>query len=186
MISDIRGMKRREFSRIARSELAFCHMETEGFAGWAGLLDISDVSEVWKVRGRNGEVIIADRGYTWLQLSPDTGGWWLTVMYDPDGRLKQYYFDITLDNFVDSDGVPGFSDLYLDIVLNPDGTWVMLDRDELDAALDSGEISREVHDLAVERAEHVLEMIDGRETYWRTLCANVTEHIRQNGKKERQ
>lgn len=172
MALDRRSMDRREFSRIKDSELKFRHISMPEFSGYAGLLSHIVTDGQWNVIGVNGsEVTIADNGYTWLQLSPDAGGWWLTVMYDTLGNITQYYFDITLGNALDADGVPGFVDLYLDIVMDADGSWKLLDRNELDAALQNGAVSEKVYGTALQRAQALIADIDGREGHWRTLCS---------------
>lgn len=170
-------MDRREFKRIKESKLRHGHVCMDGFSGYAGVMEIISVTEPWMVKSSLGRVCIADAGYTWLQLSPDEGGWWLTVMYDPEGNLRQYYFDVTLENFVDEDGMPGFTDLYLDVVMNPGGSWVLLDRDELDGALKSGEITPDEHALAVKRSEKVISQIEGREDVWREICEKAMKMI---------
>jgi predicted RNA-binding protein associated with RNAse of E/G family len=178
MKNDRRGMKRREFRRITGSRLEHRHMVVEGFSGEAGLLYISQVAEPWIVRNSDGDgVVIADSGYSWLQLSPDQGGWWLTVMYDAEGKLKQYYFDITLENFISEDGEPGFTDLYLDIVMEPGGNWRLLDADELDRALETGSITREEHSLATGSAKKLIRRVDGNEAWWRKLCAGIRAEL---------
>ena len=172
---DRRTMARREFSRILRSDLKYTRVSLEGFSGNAGLLDIQEVSAPWKVSGINGEVVIADAGYKWLQLSPDEAGWWLTVMYDTDMKLVQYYFDITLENYILINGEPGFVDLFLDIIMEPGGEWRLIDRDELDVAWRKGRICEKEHALALMRAENLIGRIDGNEGWWRRLCKNCID-----------
>ena len=82
---DARGMARREWTQILRRETAIIPAEDDDFRGYAGLMRILEVSEPFVRR-----VTLADAGYTWLQLAPTDGHWWLTVMYDPDGALNQY------------------------------------------------------------------------------------------------
>ena len=48
------------------------------------------------------------------------------------------------------DGVPYFDDLYLDLVIYPDGTILTNDMDELEKALAKKDITREQYDLAIE------------------------------------
>ena len=163
---DRRGMARREWKQFIRTQFVSAETEFAGERLYAGLIRILEVSEPF-VR----DVTLADAGYTWLQLAPVAGHWWVTVMYDPAGRLLQYYFDITWRNYVDAAGEPGFEDLYLDVVMRADGQLRLLDRDELDAALAGGEITPAQHALALRELEALLVRLRGREPVWRALCA---------------
>jgi predicted RNA-binding protein associated with RNAse of E/G family len=176
-----RGMARKTWKRLTDRQFQMARVETEGFRGMAGLIEIRSVREPLVVKSVLSEVVIADAGYSWLQLSPDKGGWWLTVMYDANGALVQYYFDVTLRNFIAEDGEPRFVDLYLDVVMDPAGRWVLLDRDELDEALALGNITDAEHALAIARAERVVRMVDGKEPFWRALCGRCMDAVRAKG-----
>ena len=53
----------------------------------------------------------------------------------------------------DADGVPWFDDLYLDLVVKPDGFIHEDDRDELDEALRAGDITPAQHRMAIDTAD---------------------------------
>jgi predicted RNA-binding protein associated with RNAse of E/G family/GNAT superfamily N-acetyltransferase len=173
-----RGMERRTWTRIEKRRFRMARVETEGFHGMAGLLEIDAVQEPLTVRSVLSEAVIADTGYSWLQLSPDRGSWWLTVMYDQNGELVQYYFDITLRNFIAEDGEPRFVDLYLDVVMDPEGYWALLDQDELREARNLQNITESEYRTALERAAYVIGMVDGKEAHWRALCAKCAERLK--------
>ncbi len=173
-----RGMARRTWKRLLGSQFKMTRVEMEGFRGMAGVLEIGTVRAPLRVKSVLSEVVIADTGYTWLQLGPDRGGWWLTVMYDAKGELVQYYFDITLRNFIAEDGEPRFVDLFLDVVMDPAGRWVLLDQDELCDAWTAGNITEVEYRLALERAAHVIQMVDGKEAHWRAICDKCMELVR--------
>ena len=171
-------MRRREFQRIKRSELRFSHMELKDFCGYAGILRIMETDGEWQVDGPSGNpVTVAAPGYTWLQLSPDDSQWWLTVMYDTCGKLVQYYFDITGEKYISNDGEPRFQDMFLDIVMQPDGSWRLLDAPELDAALAEGQITLEQFDAAQDMVKRLIAQIDGHEAFWRNLCSELINRI---------
>ena len=50
---------------------------------------------------------------------------------------------------MDVDGIPYFDDLYLDLVVYPDGTVKVDDMDELEEALSSKDITQEQFNLAI-------------------------------------
>ena len=57
---------------------------------------------------------------------------------------------------IDSDGVPYFLDLYLDLVVYPDGIIVVDDMDELKDALLKGDITQEQFDLAINTKDKLM------------------------------
>ena len=69
--------------------------------------------------------------------------WALTTFYNAENKLFEWYFDISRENFIDENGAPCIDDLFLDLVVFPDGQTVTLDADELQEALDKGEISQD-------------------------------------------
>ena len=178
-----KGMLRREMRRLKSTRCVFRPVSVEGFTGTAGLTWIDRVEQPWFVTTAGKRLYIAREGYTWLQLAPEAGEWWLTVMYDRDKQPVQYYFDITLKNFMGPEGEMRFLDLFLDVVINAeDGSWEELDREELDLALERGAIDRATHALALERARRLERAIDGREAEWRALCRRVRETFREEQK----
>ena len=62
---------------------------------------------------------------------------------------------------IDRDGVPYFEDLYLDLVVYPDGTIIEDDRDELEEALVLKDISKEQYQLALDTGRRLQEGLLG-------------------------
>ncbi|MBQ4089105.1 MAG: DUF402 domain-containing protein [Clostridia bacterium] len=172
-----RGMYRREFNRIKKSQLLFKRIASCDFCGYAGLLYIVETDGEWKVKSALGEAVIAAPGYIWLQLSPDCGGWWLTAMYDTSGNHVQYYFDVTDKNYFSADGEPRFIDLYLDIVVNSNGDITLLDEDELESAFRKGVITKRQYDAAIETARSIMKNVSGRLSELRDFCMRIKEQI---------
>lgn len=50
-----------------------------------GVLRIGEVSEPFRADVCGRTMVLADRGYTWVELLPDGRNWCLTSMYDPNG-----------------------------------------------------------------------------------------------------
>ena len=84
---------------------------------------------------------LAGDGYKWLMYMPMDEYWCITAFYSPEGELLEWYFDITKGSFIDESGMPCFDDLFLDLVIMPDGRMITVDADELQQALDKGEIT---------------------------------------------
>ncbi|MER3426030.1 MAG: hypothetical protein C4299_02320 [Thermoleophilia bacterium] len=71
----------------------------------------------------------------------------------------QWYADVCLEHGVDEAGVPWYADLYLDVISLPGGGFIVIDADELEAALKAGEVSHELYDLAWREAKTLLEQM---------------------------
>ncbi len=149
-----RYLNRKSWRRLSRGDYSEEYIEVGGFRGVVGVLRLNEISEPLRVAVCGVETVIADSGFTWVELLPEGGNFCLTSMYSPEGELVQIYFDITLENFTDSPA--HFRDLFLDITVNPDGAARLIDEDELDEALSLGIITDAEHRLAHETAAALL------------------------------
>ena len=110
---------------------------------------------------------------TWLQLIPDGKRRVITAMYLPKQKVIQgvnypnsmsiWYVDVIEKIEYDADGVAVYVDKYLDVEFTPQGDVIIDDRDELDEAYHSGELSKEQYDAALEECDLII----------RELCSNV-------------
>lgn len=136
----IRTMERESWGRILEREDVLKPFSGDGFQGKISLLKMHKVREPLCREYGLKEVTIADDGYSWIQVGLEGQLFWLTAMFDDNDRLVQIYVDITGENVVDVEK-PYFIDMYLDYVM-VDEMVFELDRDELEEALRSGEITR--------------------------------------------
>lgn len=125
----------------------------EPFEGYVALLNIHEVSEpqVWNWHGT--PLTVCDRGMAWLMMLPERGGLCVTAPMNADGTVALWYMDMIAGQGVDGRGIPWFDDLYLDLIIHPDGSMMVDDRDELDEALRRGDITAEQHRQALEICE---------------------------------
>ena len=91
------GLKRKHMTRwewppVRKAALRMEYVESSVFTGAMGLLTFVEPVAPVRVPG----LTIADRGYEWLQAAPSHGRWWLTAMWDGNGRYFQSYFDMPL------------------------------------------------------------------------------------------
>lgn len=142
---------RSEWSAIARRDVRVRRLDTPAFRGAACLFTIGKMAAPFAVEG----TVLADEGYRWLQLAPCSAHWWLTAMFDPSGAPVGHYFDITLFNDFSDPCDPAFFDLFVDVAVTAAGA-VLLDCDELDAALSAGVISPAQHALALAEGQRIL------------------------------
>ncbi len=166
---------------------------------WRNILERRDFHCCWKQNSQQGEaalihiikaaktgigqfcgepVVIYQDDYHWLQIAMADCHWWLTVMVDAQGEITQYYFDITLENHLLGNRDSWFTDLYLDVVMMPDGRVDLLDEDELDEALRVGDISAEQHALAHQWAQELMTELPKNLTKLKTFCQERYEKLK--------
>jgi predicted RNA-binding protein associated with RNAse of E/G family len=102
----------------------------------------------------------ADDGSFLLQYFPAGAQHLVSTLFDCDGDVVGWYIDIVKAHGLGEDGIPWYDDLYLDIVVLPDGARHLLDEDELDAALDAGAITAADRALAHAEAARVMAALD--------------------------
>jgi len=119
-------------------------IDEEGISGYVGFIKIEEVHRPLII----GATVLYDQGHSVINFLPDESHWYLTAIYDKEGDIIEWYFDITKKNAIDEEGKPYCDDLYLDAVLLPDGEVLILDEDELNEALNSEEITQLEFELA--------------------------------------
>ncbi|MBR6366668.1 MAG: phosphotransferase [Lachnospiraceae bacterium] len=148
-------------------------IDEEFFHGYACLIRFTDGENNYWQTPKAGRLQVTGAGMRWMELIPDDASCVITVKYFPDGthdpERKNYpvpadpnyqpsiwYVDITDGIETDEDGTFVYIDKYLDIIFTPEGDIKVDDRDELDAALASGEISDASYAAAVAEGERIL------------------------------
>ena len=148
-------------------------IDHELFHGLACLIRFTDGEKNYWATPKAGRIQVTGEGMTWLELIPDDTRRVITVMYFPDGthgperqnypltaseeyQPSIWYVDIIEGTEYDEDGVAAFIDKYLDVIITPEGDVKVDDRDELDAAYASGELTKEQYDAALEEGEDIL------------------------------
>ena len=130
-------------------------VNSELLNGYLGLLEIKEVSkaQIWKFNGE--DITVCDKGRKWLSILPCNDWYCITAMMDEDGKILLWYIDMIAAQGVDADGMPYFDDLYLDLIVYPDGTIIVDDMDELQDALAKGDITQEQFNLALETSKRL-------------------------------
>ena len=133
-------------------------VDSDEFHGLVCLLQLIDGKpHYWDGWPKAGKVAVIGKGMTWLQLIPDGKKHVLTAKYLPDNSLSICYVDVIENTEYDPDGVAVFIDKYLDVVFTPQGDVRIDDRDELDEAFQSGELSKEQYDSALKECDFIME-----------------------------
>lgn len=101
--------------------------------------------------------VVFDSGYRWVYFTPHGQNHSLIVAFDADGVPQQLYVDICDGHGLDMDGQPFIHDIYLDVLawisVRADGSWQLdtpeiIDMEELEEALQVGEVTPEQYEMA--------------------------------------
>lgn len=152
---------RHDWRRITQRHYVHEQVDNEVFKGHVTLLQLIEVASPLDVRYGDEIVRIADAGYVWVQQFPSDAHHAVTSMFDATGQLVQTYIDICLCTGVE-DGRVYWEDLFLDLIVLPSGEVLLVDTDELEAALEQGIISEAEYALAwVEAKQLQKQLQDG-------------------------
>lgn len=157
-------MKRKRLDRDAWWEFNQCtcplyyqmRVDIEDFHGLVCFLQLVEGEYKYWDLPIAGKAAVIGEGMTWLQLIPDGKKHVITAKYLPNHSVSIWYVDVIEDIEYDEDGVAVFIDKYLDVIFTPQGDVKVDDRDELDEAFRSGDISKEQYDAALEECDLIL------------------------------
>lgn len=167
-------MKRKRFDRegwigIIRKRYYQSVIETDSFNGITGVIYFDDVSPPtsW------GDVKVIDKGMKWLDIMPFDENYFITAMIDEKNHIVKWYIDIIAGYGACDDGVYWFDDLYLDVVVTPEGKIDVHDMDELEEALEIGDISSEQFSDAVAAKDKLLNSVVNNICEFERFCMDI-------------
>ena len=183
-------MKRKRLDRDAWGFQYFPYyqmrVETEHFKGLVALISMTSGEYRYWDYPKAGKTKICGEGMSWLQMIPEGREHMVTAKYLPDGRVSTWYVDILEAVEYDRDGIAVYVDKYLDVIFTPQGDVLVDDRDELDAAYVSGELSKEQYDRALAEGEAVLKEyctdFEQTERYSNEVLAEVKRRITEGAR----
>lgn len=169
-----------EWKCIISKDIFGKKVNSELLNGYIGLIEIKEVSEaqVWKFNDE--DIVVCDKGRKWLSILPQDDWYCITAMMDKKENILLWYIDMIAKQGIDADGVPYFDDLYLDLVVYPDGTIVVDDMDELEDALSSKDITPEQYNLAIEISNRLQQgMLSNISSFieYTKKCYNIVKQI---------
>ena len=167
-------------------------IDDEAFHGMVCLIRMTDGEKNYWQTPKAGRIQVTGAGMTWLELIPDGMNRVVTVMYFPDGthggereqypapadpryRPSIWYVDIIDGMEYDEYGIAVFIDKYLDVIFTPEGDVKIDDRDELDKAFATGELTREQYDAALGECDAILRDYCGDIRKTDEWCAKVRQ-----------
>lgn len=141
-------MKRRYANKV-KGEYSQKRVDEEFFKGYVAFVKIKDVQNPLIVNDGEKDVCIKDNDYKWIEVYPDNEHYAVTIMFDNNDNLIEWYFDIAKEIGIENN-IPYEDDLYVDIVITPNGRKEILDEEELMDALNNNEITQKDVELVYE------------------------------------
>jgi len=144
------------------------------------------LNEFVKIKGKwliEKEGCILDDNYKWLQFYDYTCKHCLTAMYNDKNEIVEWYFDIARE-IGKENGIPYEDDMYLDVVLLPNGDINLLDEDELEDALKKKQIIKEEFEDAYQEANQLTKRIEGKAKELKEFTDKYLKIMLQKEKKE--
>ncbi len=105
---------------------------------------------------------IKDNNYKWLVFYDYNSRIKLTAIYNQNNEIVEWYFDIAR-TIGKENNIPYEDDLYLDVVLRPNGEIILLDEDELKDAYERKEMTKEEYDETYKIANELINRIKGNQ-----------------------
>ena len=139
-------MKRR-YAKVEEGEYIQKRIDEGYFKGYVCNIKFKDVKNPIIIKNEIREFCIKENGYEWFEVYPDNANYAITIMFDDNKNLIEWYFDIAKKVGIEND-IPYEDDLYLDMIITPEGKELVLDEDELIDALNTGKIIQSDVDLA--------------------------------------
>jgi predicted acetyltransferase/predicted RNA-binding protein associated with RNAse of E/G family len=136
----------------ANANLKIISISDDYFSGDIYLYKFIDVKD--KILIPNGKCLI-DINYKWLEFYDYSSKVKLTAIYDENNNIIEWYFDIAREIVKDNE-IPYEDDLYLDVVVIPNGDIILLDEDELKEAFNKKELTQEEFENAYKESEQLI------------------------------
>ncbi|MFB5088189.1 DUF402 domain-containing protein [Psychrobacillus sp. PGGUH221] len=149
---------RSDWKRIVNRKYTQYYLNTKEFTGVLTLLNLVQVTEPLWVNYADKSICIVDDGYSWMQHFPIGNNYSITTMFNANDEIVQWYIDICHE-IGTKNNIPWWDDLFLDIIILPSGEIILQDEDELEDALSSNLIDRDMYNLAWNEANRITSLL---------------------------
>ena len=163
------------WARIINKRFKITYIENQNFKGHVSAIFLDKVRQPLIKNMLGKDYCLADDGYIWLQQLPTEGNFCITTMFNNKQEIVQWYIDIIKGQGVTENGIAYFDDLFLDVVVLPEGQVLLLDEDELEEALNNNEVTKQEYDLAYKEANKIIKEVATNITELTTLSK---EHLK--------
>lgn len=144
-----------KFSNVLEVSQTIKSINNEDFVGDIFLNDFKNISYPYIL---DSGICIQDTNYKWLEFYDYTSKVRLTAIYNEKNEIVEWYFDMAR-SIGKEDGIPYEDDLYLDVVLRPDGKTILLDEDEFKDAFNRLEFTKEEYQETYKIAYNLIEKV---------------------------
>lgn len=151
------------------------YMDNDLVKGWVSINYLTDGETRYWEYEKSGKVPVCGKGMLWLTIIPEDRSRCIGAYILPNRRVSVWYIDVIEEVGIDEDGVVYYLDKYLDVILTPQGDVCVQDRDELDAAYESGELSTAQYEVALREGELILEELASDIGKTEEFCIKVLE-----------
>ena len=108
-------MKRR-FAYSLGDNYKKIYINDEMFKGYVCNLKLNNIDKPLIVFDGKNNICIRDNGYEWIEVYPDKGNYAITIIFDQNKNIIEWYFDIAKKIGIEND-IPYEDDLYLDLII---------------------------------------------------------------------
>lgn len=171
-------LDKKKWRRIMRSKYDEKIITYKDETFLAGLIHMHKVREPLSVPVVGEDTLVVANNFKWLQVLPENRNYSMTVMYDEKWREIQYYFDINYSHTLEL-GKARREDLYLDVLVLPDGRYELVDEEDIKRALRKGIITAKESKYAYNVARELMSEIDRDFTQFKELSAFCLKELKK-------
>lgn len=171
-------LDKKKWRRLVRSKYDETIITCQGEKILAGIIHMHKVREPLSVRVVGEDTLVVANNFKWMQLLPEKRTYSITVMYDEKWQEIQYYFDINYSHTLEL-GKARRQDLYLDVLVLPDGRYELVDEEDIKRAFKKGVISTKERDFAYRTARELMAEIDRDFSQFKKLAASCLKELKK-------
>ena len=149
----------KHIENIIKKEEKIDYFKDDNFSGDVYLINYIKVKQKRYV---GNDLCICDNNYKWLIFYNYNKRICLTTIYDNNNNIVEWYFDIAR-KIGKENGIPYEDDMYLDVVLNPNGKVILLDEDEFEDAYDRNEFTKQEYDDAYKVTDDLMKKLQNNQ-----------------------
>ena len=177
--SPTRDLRQSHWTNLKIADYQARLLKTHLFGGKTGMEAVYRVAEIdcpLNVGTEEHPLIVSDRDFWWYIMAPKDSFVWLSSAFNRERELIEIYIDITAGSDFTDPVNPCYKDMYLDVVVSPEGRVKVLDADELEEAAREGKITEEEKKAA---EEHCASLTDWLNTHAEELLDFCRQRLRE-------